>query len=156
MSELAERLQDWCDLDLMLDDVNNSNFTVIVQTRGTTFEYPFRLSELSQTVADLEVECLATTCRDWLADGVRDIEGFAVQFIDWDPESWIRYAYENLDYPYKRRASDDITVGDWISKRITAHFPAFDTEVLLPDKTVAGPRKKLKTVRAAWLATKGR
>ena len=157
MKELGERLQDWCDLDLMLDDVNKSNFTVVVDMRGTTFVYPFRLNELSETVADLEVEGRARRGRDWLADGVRDVEGFAVQFIDWDPESWARYAYEDLNYPYKRRASGDNTVGDWINKRIADHFPAFDTEVLLPDKTVAGPRKKLKTVRAAWLAAaKGR
>jgi type I restriction enzyme M protein len=82
-----------------------------------------------------------------VAEGIREVEGFQVRFVDDELDGSARRV---VDYPFARAAQGRWTVAKWRDSRFWSTYPEFDIEVLKPDGSTAHGKTLLGTLRDAW------
>lgn len=81
---------------------------------------------------------------------IKEIEGFAVNF-KYPAGGDVRGDKRDLPhYPYKRMASNDMTVSEWKRTRFSRLFPGYEVEVLNGSGECVVGHTKLITVRNSY------
>ena len=80
-----------------------------------------------------------------------DVEGFQVNLLSTTGRNLRGDKRDLPQYPFTRKASGDMTVGEWKTGRFAPNYPGFDVDVLdVVNMPVTG-QTKLKSVRNTYI-----